>query len=134
MPVKSNRRPAFTDKDLQNIWDNYDDFVADAQSSSTRKDREDMRDLLTVLTYTGCRPHEILPDKRLGHRGLRWCDVEQFKDGCVILHVTGKTGPREVVAPQQVKFALDRMRSAHRQLTESKQTAHRNSSAINSLQ
>ena len=117
LPVKTNRRPAFSEKDLDIIWDCFDNFVAESPSASTKKYREDLRDLCIILRYTGCRPHEILADKRLGHRGLRWCDVEQFKKDSVILHVTGKTCKREVIAPQQVKMSLDRMYSCTRKLT-----------------
>lgn len=60
--------------------------------------------LLRVLWETGCRIMEVL--------NLRAGDVD-FQDGCAVLHVDGKTGPRPVPVCEGVGIVRDLIAHRH---------------------
>ena len=93
----SGRRPHFDSKDWSKLTRFLREWVKDAKGKSgpIHRDRTMLVNYVLILANTGIRVGEA--------RHLRWMDVEAepSEDATqpnVVLHVTGKTGTREVVA------------------------------------
>jgi integrase len=93
----SGRRPHFDSKDWGKLTRFLREWVkgAKGKSGTVRRDRIMLVNYVLILANTGIRVGEA--------RNLRWMDVEAepivgSEQTNVVLHVTGKTGAREVVA------------------------------------
>ena len=74
--VKSNRHPAFTKKDFRKLIRQLRVFIEASPNASIRKQRVQMYSAIIILTGSGMRKHELMPDSEKPHKGLRWCDVD----------------------------------------------------------
>jgi integrase len=134
-----DRRPHFDPKDWSKLTRFLREWVKQGinKSGPIYRDRVMLTNYVLILANTGIRVGEA--------RGLRWMDVDTVAslDGepsNVILHVTGKTGPREVVArTPDVKLYFERIWELRRKELGTKPRreeivfCHRDGSAIHTF-
>jgi integrase len=105
---ENNRRPSFNDKDYNKLVRHLREFVKSDYPWVVR-DRSMLINYVLILANTGIRVGEA--------RGLKWRDLKEIpqaegsKEAAdIALFVTGKTGPREVVArTPEVKVYFKRL-------------------------
>ena len=96
MKTENNRRPNFDLKDWAKLTRHLQEFVK-TPIPKVKRDRMMLRDYVLILANTGIRVGEA--------RNVKWRDIREIaqpkgsnQPPDVALYVTGKTGPREVVA------------------------------------
>jgi integrase len=103
--VKSERRPAFTIDEYRKLYRFMRGWVKKGQNGKSRWMRELLRDYVLILANTGMR-------HGTESYGLKWKNISYFNDKgrqYVLMHVNGKTGPRELVARHNVVPYLQRI-------------------------
>jgi integrase len=123
----SERRAAFSVKELQALLANFDGWIADARSDKSRESRTLLRDYVDVLLDTGARPGDELLN--LQWRQIKFDmkptvtatgevredegEVEAVTSATlnrsVEMRVDGKTGPRLILGMLRTVKALERI-------------------------
>ncbi len=85
--AKSNRRPDFTEAELQRLLRFAEERVEEATSDHVRFLRGMLLDFCGLLAFTGMRPFEAMK--------LQWRDIETFKTEA------GKLATKIYVVPRQ---------------------------------
>jgi len=103
-------RPAFSPEEIAQLLAYMPNWEQEGRSSRTRDMRKLCRCYIEFLLYTGARPGTELNPMRWLHLQWHWIgDVRYLK-----IWLSGKTGPRFLIAKHQVIESLERIISWHK--------------------
>jgi integrase len=104
---ESERRPAFDMEEVLAIKANFDNWIAQASTDTSKKLRTLLREYVYVLLDTGARPGKELLN--LKWKQIRHTSIGDGKDNYVEMTVSGKTGARKILGWSDTIKALDRL-------------------------
>jgi site-specific recombinase XerD len=103
---KASRRPHFTREEYRKLVRNMTEWSKTGHRKTTRDIRVLLRDYVLILAHTGMRcGRESL--------NLKWNQIEFFKhngDEYLKFYVDGKTGKRELIAHNNIRTYLERIK------------------------
>jgi integrase len=112
--VKAQRRPDFTLDEYKLLYKKLREWEGEARKGNETVLRGVLREYVLVLANTGIRAGTEA-------MSLRWRNVSYFEQKgikYIAMHVSGKTGPREVIARHNTAQYLDRLRRKNPEWSE----------------
>jgi len=103
-------RPAFSKEEIHQLLAYMPSWELVGRSSRTREMRQLCRCYVEFLLYTGARPGTELNPMRWKHLQWHWIGNQRY----LKIWLSGKTGPRYLIAKHQVIECLERLISWHK--------------------
>jgi integrase len=123
--VSGDRRPDFTAKEYERLKPLLRAWAAKGRAGRTREMRELLYDYVLVLANTGMRPGTETDNLKWKHIRIEKIDGEEQ----LVLNVSGKTGPRELVARHN---CVDYLKRIHKRTEAIKELSFKELLASNS--
>ena len=98
-------RPAFSKEEIDQLLAYMPDWETHGRSSRTKEMRQLCRSYVEFLIYTGARPGTELRPMRWKHLQWHWIGQKRY----LRIWLSGKTGPRYLIAKHQVVDCLERL-------------------------
>jgi len=113
--LRSEARPAFAVAEVQTLLDFMRQWITQSSVPAVAQMRELLRDYVEVLLHTGMR-------HGTESINLKWCHIDIYNTRAELpyirMWVSGKTGPRHLIARHEVIPALERIRNRFSDLAE----------------
>jgi integrase len=103
-------RPAFSKEEIDQLLAYMPAWEREGRSSRTRDMRQLCRCYVEFLLYTGARPGTELNPMRWQHLQWHWIGDQRY----LKIWLSGKTGPRYLIAKRQVIVSLERLIGWHK--------------------
>jgi len=102
-------RPAFSKEEIDQLLAFMPSWETHGRSSRTKEMRQLCRSYVEFLIYTGARPGTELRPMRWKHLQWHWIGQKRY----LRVWLSGKTGPRYLIAKHQVVDCLERLMRWH---------------------